>query len=47
MIAIGISPERADEHLRAGRVEVAGRRVTDPDTPCPPGTDYGIGLDLV
>ena len=29
---------RADEHLRAGRVEVNGELVTDPYWPAPPPT---------
>jgi hypothetical protein len=36
LLAAGLSPERAEEHLRAGRVEVNGELVTDPYRPAPP-----------
>jgi hypothetical protein len=32
LLAAGINPDRAVEHLRAGRVSVDGTIVTDPDT---------------
>jgi hypothetical protein len=36
LLAAGLSLERAEEHLRAGRVEVNGELVTDPYRPAPP-----------
>jgi hypothetical protein len=32
LLAAGINPERAVQHLEAGRVSVDGAIVTDPDT---------------
>lgn len=32
-LAAGISREDFDEHLAAGRIAVAGQRITDPATP--------------
>jgi hypothetical protein len=32
LLAAGINPDRAAEHLKAGRVSVDGTIVTDPDT---------------
>ena len=34
-LAAGLSREAFDAHLAAGRIAVAGRRVTDPATPAP------------
>jgi len=45
-LAAGISREAFDAHLAAGRVAVAGERITDPATPAPPPTDIAIMLDL-
>ena len=36
LLAAGLSLERAEEHLRSGRVEVDGQLVTDPYRPAPP-----------
>lgn len=35
MLAAGLSLERAEGHLRAGRVSVDGELVTDPSHPAP------------
>jgi hypothetical protein len=35
LLAAGINPDRAVEHLRAGRVSVDGTIVTDPEAPAP------------
>ena len=35
MLAAGLSLERAEVHLRAGRVSVDGELVTDPSHPAP------------
>jgi 16S rRNA U516 pseudouridylate synthase RsuA-like enzyme len=36
LLAASLSLERAEEHLRAGRVEVNGELVTDPYRAAPP-----------
>ena len=36
LLAAGLSLERAEDHLRSGRVELDGELVTDPDRPAPP-----------
>ena len=36
LLAAGLSLERAEDHLRSGRVEVDGVLVTDPYRPAPP-----------
>ena len=33
----GLSAERIEQHMTAGRVRVDGEVVTDPDTPAPAG----------
>jgi hypothetical protein len=38
LTAAGLSDERIEEHMTAGRVRVDGELVTDPDTPAPVGT---------
>ncbi|GAA1194984.1 hypothetical protein GCM10009608_33030 [Pseudonocardia alaniniphila] len=35
LVAAGLSPERAEEHLRSGRVQVDGETVTDGDRAAP------------
>lgn len=44
-LAAGISRASFEAHLAAGRVCVAGRRVTDPDTPAPWPCCVVLGLD--
>ena len=36
LLAAGLSQERIEQHLTAGRVRVDGELVTDPDRPAPP-----------
>jgi hypothetical protein len=36
LLAAGLTLERIEEHLAAGRVRVDGELVTDPDRPAPP-----------
>ena len=36
LVAAGLSPERIEQHLPAGRVRVNGELVTDPYRPAPP-----------
>ncbi len=36
--AAGLSLERIEQHMTAGRVRVDGELVTDPYAPAPPGT---------
>jgi hypothetical protein len=36
LVAAGLSRERIEQHLTAGRVRVDGELVTDPDRPAPP-----------
>ena len=43
-LAAGISRESFDEHLAAGQIAVAGKRITDPATPAPPPTAVAIML---
>ena len=38
LIAAGLSDERIEQHMTAGRVRVDGELVTDLDTPAPAGT---------
>jgi hypothetical protein len=38
MLAAGLSIERIEQHLAAGRVRLDGELVTDPYTPAPSGT---------
>jgi hypothetical protein len=38
LTAAGLSDERIEEHLTAGRLRVDGELVTDLDTPAPAGT---------
>jgi hypothetical protein len=45
-LAAGISTEAFDEHLAAGRIAIAGQRITDPATPAPKPTTVAIMLDL-
>ena len=44
-LAAGVSREAFDARLAAGRIAVAGERVTDPATPAPPPTAVAIMLD--
>ena len=43
-IAAGVSRESFDIALAAGRIAVAGERITDPATPAPPPTAVAIML---
>jgi len=45
MLAAGLSIERIEQHLTAGRVRLDGQLVTDPYTPAPPGTSIALALD--
>jgi hypothetical protein len=36
LLAAGLSPERIEQHLHAGRVQVDGQVVTDPSLSAPP-----------
>jgi hypothetical protein len=45
MPAAGLSIERIEQHLAAGRVRLDGERVTDPYTPAPAGTHIALALD--
>ena len=36
LVGAGLSQERIEQHLAAGRVRVDGEPVTDPDRPAPP-----------
>ena len=38
LTAAGLSDERIEQHMTAGRVRVDGEPVTDLDTPAPAGT---------
>ena len=38
LTAAGLSDERIEEHMTAGRVRIDGELVTDLDTPAPGGT---------
>ena len=38
LTAAGLSDDRIEEHMTAGRVRVDGEPVTDLDTPAPAGT---------
>ena len=42
LIAAGLSDERIEQHMTAGRVRVDGELVTDLDTPAPAGTRVGV-----
>lgn len=44
-LAAGLSRETFAAHLAAGRIAVAGQRVTDPATPAPPPAAVAIMLD--
>ena len=44
-VAAGVSRETFDAALAAGRIAVAGDRITDPATPAPPPTAVAIMLD--
>ena len=44
-LSAGISREAFDIHLAAGRIAVAGERISDPGTPAPPATAVAIMLD--
>ena len=44
-VAAGVSRESFDSALAAGRIAVAGERITDPATPAPPPTAVAIMLD--
>jgi len=44
-LAAGLSRETFDAHLAAGRIAVAGQRVTDPATPAPHPAAVAIMLD--
>jgi hypothetical protein len=44
LIAAGLSMERVERHLGAGRVELDGEVVTDPYRPAPRGTRLEPGL---
>jgi hypothetical protein len=44
-VAAGVSRETFDAALAAGRIAVAGERITDPATPAPPPTAVAIMLD--
>ena len=41
----GLSIERIEQHLTAGRVRVDGELVTDRYTPAPPGTRIVLALN--
>jgi S4 domain len=45
LVAAGLSIERVEEHLTAGRVRVDGERVTDPYLPVPPNARIVLALD--
>jgi hypothetical protein len=45
-LAAGISREKFDSHLAAGRIAVAGQRISDPATPAPAPISVQIMLDL-
>jgi hypothetical protein len=45
MLAAGMSIERIEQHLAAGRVRLDGECVTDPYTPAPAGTHIALALD--
>jgi hypothetical protein len=42
LIAAGLSDERIEQHMTAGRVRVDGELVTDLDAPAPAGTRVGV-----
>jgi hypothetical protein len=42
LTAAGLSAERIEQHMTAGRVRVDGELVTDLDTPAPTGTRVAI-----
>jgi hypothetical protein len=44
-LTAGLSREVFDVHLAAGRIAVAGQRITDPATPAPHPTAVAITLD--
>ena len=44
-VAAGVSRESFDIAMAAGRIAVAGKRITDPATPAPPPTAVAIMLD--
>ena len=44
-VAAGVSRASFDSALAAGRIAVAGERITDPATPAPPPTAVAIMLD--
>ena len=44
-LAAGLSREEFDNHLAAGRIAVAGERITDPATQAPAPTSVQIMLD--
>jgi hypothetical protein len=44
-VAAGVSRETFDVASAAGRIAVAGERITDPATPAPPPTAVAIMLD--
>ena len=44
-VAAGVSRESFDIAVAAGRIAVAGERITDPATPAPPPTAVAIMLD--
>ena len=42
LIAAGLSDERIEQHMTAGRVRVDGELVTDLHAPAPAGTRVGV-----
>jgi len=45
LLAAGLSIERIEQHLTAGRVRVDGELVTDPYLPVPPQARIVLALD--
>jgi hypothetical protein len=45
LLAAGLSIQRIEQHLAAGRVRLDGQLVTDPYTPAPAGTHVVLALD--
>jgi hypothetical protein len=45
LVAAGLSQERIEQHLTAGRVRVDGELVTDPDRLAPPPARLVLGAE--
>jgi hypothetical protein len=45
LVAAGLSQERIERHLTAGRVHVDGELVTDPYRPAPPPARVVLGAE--